>query len=101
MLSSKKRAHNVFHVSKLKLYKDLPGRKGPWSVVIDADANVEQEVRAILKKKREKGKIYYIVHFMNAPESKAIWLPKTRIRNCSKYIDEFENSTRKSISRRG
>ena len=53
---SMKRAHNLFHVSKLKLYKEPLGRKGPFSVVIDADATMEQEVKAILKKKREKRK---------------------------------------------
>ncbi len=45
------RAHNVFHVSKLKAYH-MPGKgPGPLSVVVDADGNVEQEVAAILDRK--------------------------------------------------
>ena len=65
---SMKRARSVFHVSKLKLYKEHLGRKGPLSVVVDADATVEQEVKAILKKKREKRRIYYLVQFMDEPD---------------------------------
>ena len=86
---SMKRAHNVFHVSKLKSYKEPLGRKGPLSVVFDADATVEQDVKASLKKKREKRRIYYLVQFMDEPESEAIWLPKARLRNCRECIEEF------------
>ena len=98
---SMKRAHNGFHVSKLKLYKELIGRKGPLSVVVDANATVEQEVKAILKKKPEKRRKYYLVQFMDEPESEAIWLPKARLRNCLECIEEFEKSTRTSHARRG
>ena len=98
---SMKKAHNVFHVSKLRQYKEPLGRKGPLSVVIDSDGNVEQEVKAILDKKREKRRIYYLVQFMDDPESEAVWLPKSDLTNCKDLIKKYKESMPTSISRKG
>ena len=98
---SMQRAHNVFHVSKLRKYKEPLGRKGPLSVVIDADGTVEQEVEAILRKKKHQRRIYYLVQFMDDPESEAVWLPKSELTNCKELIKRFEESMRTSIQEKG
>lgn len=59
-----KRAQNVFHVSKLKGYRRPPGTDGILSVSIDPDGTGEQEVRAILNRKRERRRVYYLVQFV-------------------------------------
>lgn len=57
MLPSIKRAHNVFHVSKLNPYKEQVDDPGNLYILIDVDGNVEQEVSKILDKKREERRI--------------------------------------------
>ena len=98
---SMKRAHNVFHVSKLRQYKQPLGRKGTLSVVIDADGTVKQEVYAILDKKREQRRIYYLVQFMDEPVSEAVWMTRAELKNCKDLVREYETSTRKSNLRKG
>lgn len=95
-----KKAHNVFHVSKLKTYKEPLGRKRTLSVVFDADGTMEEEVKAILRKKREQRKLFYLVQFMGESESKAIWLHKSRLKHCQDLVQEFEKSTRTSIPKK-
>ena len=85
-----KRAHNTFHVSKLKAFHRSPDETGPLSVVIDADGNVEQKVFAILAKKRERRKIHYLVQFDGESPSEAIWLPKSELKHCMDLIKDFE-----------
>ena len=85
-----RRAHNTFHVSKLKAFHLSSDETGPLSVVIDADGNVEQEVFAILAKKRERRKIHYLVQFDGGPPSEAIWLSKYELKQCMDLIKDFE-----------
>ena len=98
---SMKRAHNVFHVSKLRHYKQPLGRKGSLSVVIDADGTVEQEVHAILDKKRDNRRIYYLVQFIDYHVSEAVWMTKAELKNCKELVNEYETLTRTSNLRKG
>lgn len=96
-----KRAHNVFHVSKLKKYVREENDISSLSVVIDADGNVEQEVKAILDKKKSRRRIYYLVQFEHDAPEDAIWMAKTDLGNCKDRIQDFEKSARTLIPRRG
>ena len=98
---SMEKAHNVFHVSKLRQYKPLLGRKGPLSVVIDADGTIVQEVYATLDKKREHRRIYYLIQFMDEPVSEAVWMTRAELKNCKDLVREYETSTRTSNLRKG
>ena len=95
------RAYNVFHVSKLKKYVRSDHETGPLSVVIDADGTTEQEVIAILSKKRENRKAMYLVQFEGDPDCEAVWMPKSALSNCKHLLHEFEKKTRASSSKRG
>ena len=96
-----RRAHNVFHVSKLKGYKKPAGDGPLLPIVIDADGTEEFEVKAILDKKKEKRSVSYLVQFEGEPVEEAIWLPKAELTNCRDLIREFDNSLRAANSRTG
>ena len=85
-----KRANNVYHVSKLKPYQKRPQDKGPVSVVIDTDGNVEQILSAILDKKRENRRVFYVVQFEGDMEADAIWMPKSELKHCNDLVRAFE-----------
>ena len=97
--SSMKRAHNVFHVSKLKRFHRRDDEDGPLNVVIDADGTEEQEVSEIIGKKREKRKMYYLVRFEGDSEEEAIWLPEADLKNCMDLVQIYEKSMRASNSK--
>lgn len=94
-----KKAHDVFHVSKLKPYMRSLNTSGPLSVVIGADGNVEQEVVAVLDKKRENRRVFYLVQFEGDPKEEAIWTHKSELKNCMDLVRKYELSTRTSNSR--
>ncbi len=56
MPPSMRQAHNVVHVSKLKPYHRPRHEKSPLNITIDQHGTVEQEVVAILDKKRKNRK---------------------------------------------
>lgn len=68
---SMKRAHNIFHVSRLKPYGNWDIRKGV-DVVINADGEIEQEIESIFKHKGTKRKRQYFVKFVGQEEVDAI-----------------------------
>lgn len=47
---SVKRAHNVFHASKLKRFHRRENGSGPLNVIIDVDGREEQDVAEVLDK---------------------------------------------------
>ena len=96
-----KKAHDVVKVDKLKPYNRSTKQSGPLSVVVDADGNVEQEVFAILDKKRKNQRVYYLVQFESDAVSDAIWIHKSELRNCIDLVRDYENSTRTSSSKGG
>lgn len=97
---SMKRAHNVFHVSKLKPYYKRDD-SGTVDVVIDAGGTMEQDVKEILGKKREHRTVHYLAQFEGNPTSEAIWLPKSELKNGINLVREYEKSTRTSTSKKG
>lgn len=103
MPPSMKKAHNFVHVSKLKPYQ-REGESDTLDVVIDADGTVEQEVKAILDRRRVNRRYEYLVQFVGQPESEAIYLPRTDVRNCMEFVRDYENTLKSksgSFVRRG
>jgi len=98
---SMKKAHNVFHVSKLKLYKQRKQDAGLMDVVVDADGNEEQAVAEILQKKHENRRVKYLVRFEGEDASEATWHLKSALSNCMDLVRAFERSTGTSNSKEG
>ena len=99
--ASMKRAHNVFHVSKLKKYVPTTSDSRNLDVVIDASGTVEQEVERILDKKRMGRRVFYLVLFSGDAEHEAIWMPKSELKHCKDIIAEFELFSRTKTSKKG
>ncbi|CDF35428.1 unnamed protein product [Chondrus crispus] len=91
---SLKRAHNVFHVSKLKKYQQQEGQNN-MEVIIDGDGTVQEEVQEIMDKKKEDNAIWYLVRFYGDEESEAIWMPKQDLRNYMDLVNEYERARKK------
>ncbi len=87
--SSMPRAHNVFHISKLKKYCRPENESGPLCIIVDADGTVEQEVKAILGKKRIKRTVHYLVQFEDEPESEATWMCQSDSQHCKELIQRI------------
>lgn len=96
---SMKKAHNVFHVSKLKPYRRRSAEEGLMDIVVDADGTEEQVVAEILDKKRDKRRVKYLVRFEGEPASEASWHLKADLKNCMDLVRNFERS--KDASSRG
>lgn len=96
-----KKVHNVFLVSRLKRFHRLEGEKGSFSVVIDTEGNIEQEVITILNKKKENRRVFYLVQFEGDSVEDTVWIKKTDLDNCKGCIRKFENSLRTTSSKRG
>ncbi len=90
---SMRRSHNVFHVSKLKKY-ERADEDGSMNVVIDAKGTTEQVVTAILDKKKENRKVYYLVQFDRQAEADAIWMHKSELTNCRELIAEYNKKNK-------
>lgn len=58
-----RRAHDVFHISKLKVF--YSDQEGPLDILINNEGGIEQEVLALLGKKKFTMKIYYLVQFVS------------------------------------
>ena len=97
---SMKKAHNVFHISKLKPYVKADDESGPLPIVIDASGTIEHKVHAILSKKKHNRKIHYLVHFEGEPKTEAVWLPQSELPHCKELIKEYEKTTRTSKSKK-
>ncbi len=74
MPQSMPRAHNVFHISKLKKYYHPENESGPLSITVDADGTVEQEVKAILGKKRINRTVHYLFNLKMSLRVKQLWM---------------------------
>ena len=87
---SMKMAHNHFHIFKLKCYHRSDDFDGFPPIVVDADGSTEFEVEAILGKKRERGKLFYLIQFKSDPSEEAVWLPSTERSNCKDLLREYK-----------
>lgn len=83
------RAHNLFQVSKLKLFHCSEGTTGPIPVFIDADGAVGHEVEYILDKTRQNRSIYFLFQFTGDSESEVEWIPDAHLGHCKDVINEF------------
>lgn len=80
-----RRAHNVFHVSKLKKYVRFDEDISTLSVVIDADGTVEQELKRILPKNGvDSCTTWYSSKTMTQKD--ALWIVKDELANCKEPI---------------
>lgn len=90
---SMSRAHNVFHVSRLKEVKgDV--EKGTMDVIIDADGTVEQEIECILDHKGSKKHRKYHVKFIGETEQEAVWMTRAQLENAKQLVAEYERDIR-------
>ena len=100
------RVHPVFHVSKLKPYRDgaatFPARRQvvdrPPPELIDEDGEEQWEVDAILKKRTiQRGRarhprIEYLVRWRGYPEWEATWEPLQHLANAQQALAAFEQA---------
>lgn len=93
-----KRAHALFHVSKLKPFHHRNDDTSNLNVIIDANGTEEQLVAEILAKKRENRRVYYLVRFDGDIPSEAIWKPKSELSNCMELVRDYEQLTGTSTS---
>lgn len=96
-----KKAHSVFHVSKLKRFVRHKEDSSSLSVIIDTEGTIEEEVINILDKRRQKRKLYYLVQFEGGSPEEAIWMPKSELKNCQELISKFDRSPRSLTSKQG
>ncbi len=85
-----KRAHNVFHVSKLKTYVRPQDHTDTVSVVVDASGNTEQMVHAVLDEKRENRKVYYLVQLEGDTITEASWMQKSELNKWKDLVKELD-----------
>ena len=88
------RIHHVFHVSKLKPYKETEdfSRATPLPPIIMNNNSEEFEVETILNKRTLKGKIQYLVKWIGYPLHDATWEPKDYLQNAQQKVKEFERT---------
>jgi hypothetical protein len=96
------RIHPVFHVSKLKAFRDgstlFPWRtqptRPPPEILPDGDEVWEVE-RIISKRIRRYGRtrrIEYLVHWKGYPEHERTWEPSENLQGARQAVEEFEAS---------
>ena len=107
------RVHPVFHVSKLKPYRDgadtFPDRRQeeerPPPELVDEDGEQQWEVEAILKKRNvQRGRarhpsVEYLVRWRGYPEWEATWEPRAHLAKAQQAVAEFEQSLRSRARR--
>ncbi len=107
------RVHPVFHVSKLKPYRDgtvaFPDRQQeeerPPPELVDEEGEQQWEVEAILNKRSiQRGRarhprIEYLVRWRGYPEWEATWEPQAHLEHAQRLVAEFEQSLRSRAER--
>jgi len=107
------RVHPVFHVSKLKPYRDgadtFPDRRQeeerPPPELVDEDGEQQWEVEAILKTRNvQRGRarhpsVEYLVRWRGYPEWEATWEPRAHLAKAQQAVAEFEQSLRSRARR--
>jgi hypothetical protein len=96
------RIHPVFHVSKLKLYKESEEflRATPPPPITLPNNSEEYEVEIILDKRTLKGKVQYLVKWIGYPLHDATWEPTNHLKNAQQMVKDFER-TRTSLLKEG
>lgn len=113
-LPSSMRIHNVFHVSKFKLFKPSDGLRGhdeqvdrrPPPEIIDGEE--AWEVEGILNHRYRRygrgGRLEYLVKWVGFPNHESSWIPASNMAYAQDLIDEYEEKiaqqNRRSTRRR-
>lgn len=107
-LPANMKIHAVFHVSKLRVYKEsvtsYPDRTSdadssrPPPELINDEGKEEWEVERILKKRTVKGRgntkrEEYLVKWLGYPEWESTWEPAANLAGAAKAVRAFEKST--------
>lgn len=86
--------HPVFHVSKLKKYKDgydqFPEREVELKDHLPVVSAEEHEVERIVDKRLVKGQVEYLVKWKEAAEWDNTWDPLEHLSNAQEAVREFE-----------
>ena len=91
-LPTEMKIHPVFHISCLKKYITQTDRPSPQknTTVLEIEDD-EYEVEKIIDKHINGRFIDYLVKWKNYPNSENLWIPKSKLKNAKKAIEEFEN----------
>ena len=102
--ASMSRVHPVFHVSKLRPYRDgssafpdrqqLPVRPGPD--VLPETGEQAWEVERVVGKRRVRGRVQYLVLWKGYPEHERTWEPAGNLRHAAEAVRAFEAQERAS-----
>jgi len=89
-----RRLHPVFHVSLLEPYREnvLPGRVQEPPPPVEVEGEVEYEVAAILDSKIERGKLKYLVDWVNYGPEERTWEPVENVENSPDAIAAFHRA---------
>lgn len=89
---SMKRAHNIFHVSRLKPYSAEKATTN-IDVVVDPDGTIEQVVEKIIRHVGKKKNREYLVQFSGEQKSQ-LWMKQPDLKNAKELVLEYENGLR-------
>lgn len=89
------RIHPVFHISKLRRYKEGPeefGQRGDPrpQAIVDEDGEERWEVEKILKYRKRRGRDEYLVKWAGWPVEEASWEPKDHLDRAEQALLDFE-----------
>ena len=88
--------HPVFHVSRLKVYKEPtsfdPKRRTflrPPPIIVEHEE--EYEIEKIIDKRTFRRQVQYLVKWLGYPDSDNTWIPLSELQHAQEAIQDFEN----------
>jgi hypothetical protein len=89
-----RRIHPVFHVSLLEPYREnvLPGRVQEPPPPVEVEGELEYEVAGILDSKIERGRLKYLVDWVNCGPEERTWEPVENVENSPDAIAAFHRA---------
>lgn len=90
-----RKVHNAFHASLLKPYNADPyGRLPPAPApVAFPDGSVEYEVDSIIRSRKRRGRLQYLVKWKGCDVSENTWLTTQDLDNAPEVLDAFLRRT--------
>ena len=85
------RLHPVFHVSLLEPYREnvLPERVQELPPPVEVEGELEYEVAGILDSKIERGKLKYLLDWVNCGPEERTWEPVENVENAPDSVAAF------------